>query len=66
VKELDEIIEYFTWMSEQCIDEGNSWVRCTRFSEIADKLIAINKSLPTAPANIQQQIQADSSTNSLT
>ena len=65
MKELDEIVGELTWMSEQCIDEGNNWVRCTNFSEIADKLIEINKRLSDAPGNAQQQVQADP-TDSLT
>ena len=59
MKELDEIIGELIWMSEQCIDDGNNWVRFTHFSEVADKLIAINTSLSTAPGNAQQQVQAE-------
>ena len=60
MKELDEIIGDLVWMSEQCINEGNNWVRCSHFSEVADKLIAINKGLSIAPGNAQQQVQPDS------
>jgi len=45
VKELDEIIGDLIYKAEECMNDGTHWVRSSDFSEIADRLIAINKKL---------------------
>ena len=60
LKELDEIIGDVIYKAEECVNDGTHWVRARDFSDIADKLIAINKKLSEAPGNAQQQVQADS------
>lgn len=46
MKELYEIIGDLVADAERCVDDGNCWVRASDFSEVADKLIKINETIP--------------------
>ena len=60
MRELDEIYDDLMWKAKQCIEEGVCWVRSDDFEEVAKKIEKINATLSKAPANTQQQVQADS------